>query len=254
MLELNAVSKRFGGLPALQAVSFGVGQGRVTALIGPNGAGKSTLINCISGVDRADGGRIRLDAKAIEGLPAHAVAALGIARTFQNLKLFARLSVLDNVLTGLTVRAERSFTVSMLRLPRLRHQERRLRLRALEALDDVGLADKANWPAGALAYGEKKRVELARAFVGSPRLVLLDEPVAGLNSDETAHIARHIRRQRSVGHTMLLVEHDMELVMEVADQVVVLDSGRCIAKGPPGTIRRNPLVLEAYLGRMEATA
>lgn len=254
MLELSEVSKWFGGLPALQAVSFVIARGQVTALIGPNGAGKSTLINCISGVDRADRGRIRLDATAIERLPAHAVAALGIARTFQNLKLFARLSVLDNVLSGLTVAAERSFTVSMLRLPRLRHQERRLRLRALEALDDVGLADKANWPAAALAYGEKKRVELARAFVGSPRMVLLDEPVAGLNSDETAQIARHIRRQRSIGHTMLLVEHDMELVMEVADHVVVLDSGRCIAQGPPSAIRRNPLVLEAYLGRMEATA
>ncbi len=254
MLELDRVSKRFGGLPALDAVSFRIDAGRVTALIGPNGAGKSTLINCISGVDHADGGAIRLDGRAIEALPAHRVADLGIARTFQNLRLFPRLSVLDNVLTGLTVAAERSFVRSMLRLPALRHQERRLRLRALEALDDFDLAEKAAWPAAALSYGEKKRVEMARAFVGDPRLVLLDEPVAGLNSAETARVARHIRRQRSVGHTMLLVEHDMELVMDVADRVVVLDSGRCIASGPPSTVRRNPLVLEAYLGRMEATA
>ncbi len=254
MLKLQQVSKWFGGLPALQAVAMRIDRGRVTALIGPNGAGKSTLINCISGVERADSGSILLETRAIETLPAHAIAALGIARTFQNLKLFARLSVLDNVLTGLTVAAEPSFAVSMLRLPRLRHQERQLRLRALEALDDFGLADKANWPAAALSYGEKKRVEMARAFVGEPRLVLLDEPVAGLNSEETARIARHIRQQRSAGHTMLLVEHDMELVMEVADQVVVLDSGRCIASGPPSAICRNPLVLEAYLGRMEATA
>jgi branched-chain amino acid transport system ATP-binding protein len=187
-------------------------------------------------------------------LPAHEIAALGVARTFQNLKLFARLSVLDNVLTGLTVAAERSFTVSMLRLPALRHQERQLRLRALEALDDFGLAQKARWPASSLSYGEKKRVEMARAFVSDPRLVLLDEPVAGLNTEETMQIARHIRRQRSAGHTMLLVEHDMELVMEVADQVVVLDSGRCIASGKPEAVRSNPMVLEAYLGRMEATA
>jgi len=254
MLKLLQVSRWFGGLPALQDVTFDVPRGRVTALIGPNGAGKSTLINCISGVDRSGAGEILLEKRAIETLPAHAVAALGVARTFQNLKLFARLSVLDNVLTGLTVAAERSFALSMLRLPALRNQERQLRLKALEALDDFGLAEKAHWPASALSYGEKKRVEMARAFVGDPRLVLLDEPVAGLNTEETARIARHIRRQRGAGHTMLLVEHDMELVMEVADQVVVLDSGRCIASGTPEAVRSNPLVLEAYLGRMEATA
>ncbi|WP_319407412.1 ABC transporter ATP-binding protein [uncultured Desulfosarcina sp.] len=254
MLELQKVSKWFGGLPALQDVSFRITPGQVTALIGPNGAGKSTLINCISGADRAQTGSILLAQRPIDELPAHEIAALGVARTFQNLKLFARLSVLDNVLTGLTVAAERSFAVSMLRLPALRHQERQLRLRALNALDDFGLAKKAHWPASSLSYGEKKRVEMARAFVSDPRLVLLDEPVAGLNTEETAQIARHIRRQRSAGHTMLLVEHDMELVMGVADQVVVLDSGRCIACGKPEAVRSNPLVLEAYLGRMEATA
>lgn len=254
MLRLKNVSKWFGGLPALKDVSFRIDPGRVTALIGPNGAGKSTLINCISGVDHAQTGTILLDQRPVESLPAHEIAVLGVARTFQNLKLFARLSVLDNVLTGLTVESGRSFIVSMLRLPALRHRERRFRLRALKALDDFGLAEKANWPASALSYGEKKRVEMARAFVSAPRLVLLDEPVAGLNAKETAQIARHIRRQRSEGYTMLLVEHDMELVMEVADQVVVLDSGRCIACGGPGAIRNNPVVLEAYLGRMEATA
>jgi len=248
------VSKWFGGLPALQDVSFDIPRGRITALIGPNGAGKSTLINCVSGVDRAGAGEILLEDQAIQTRPAHNIAALGVARTFQNLKLFARLSVLDNVLTGLTVRAERSFALSMLRLPALRNQERQLRLKALEALDDFGLAERAHWPAAALSYGERKRVEMARAFVGDPRLVLLDEPVAGLNTDETAQIARHIRRQRNAGYTMLLVEHDMELVMDVADQVVVLDSGRCIACGKPEEVRSNPLVLEAYLGRMEATA
>lgn len=254
MLELHNVSKWFGGLPALQDVSFCLDPGRITALIGPNGAGKSTLINCISGVDRAQTGSILLAQRPVEALPAHEIAALGVARTFQNLKLFARLSVLDNVLTGLTVLAERSFTVSMLRLPALRHQERQLRLRALESLDEIGLAQKAHWPATSLSYGEKKRVEMARAFVSDPRLVLLDEPVAGLNMEETAQIAGHIRRKRRAGHTMLMVEHDMELVMAVADQVVVLDSGRCIACGKPEEVRRNPMVLEAYLGRMEATA
>ncbi len=238
----------------MKDVSFRARAGRITALIGPNGAGKSTLINCISGVDTCQQGTIDLQDQSIEKLPAHQIAALGVARTFQNLKLFARLSVLDNILTGLTVTAEKSFLRSMLRLPALRHQERRLRLQALEMLEKFGLGPKADWPAAALSYGEKKRVELARAFVGNPRLVLLDEPVAGLNREETARIANHIRQQKTVGHTVLLVEHDMELVMDVADSVVVLDSGRCIAQDTPERVRTNPLVLEAYLGRMEAVA
>ena len=254
MLELQNVSKWFGGLPALNDVSFIIETGQVTALIGPNGAGKSTLINCVSGVERPDAGRVLLQGRTIEHLPAHGIAKLGLSRTFQNLKLFGRLTVLDNVLTGLTVTAEKSFLRSMLRLPALRHQERRLRLRALDALDQFGLAPKAAWPASGLSYGEKKRVEMARAFVGRPRLVLLDEPVAGLNREETAEIANQIKRQRAMGFTMLLVEHDMELVMTVADKVVVLDSGRCIAQGDPDQVRTNPLVLEAYLGRMEAVA
>lgn len=254
MLELDHITIWFGGLPALQDVSFTVPARNITALIGPNGAGKSTLINCISGVQAGYSGTIRLEQRAIEHLPAHEVAALGVARTFQNLKLFERLSVLDNVLAGLTVAADPSFVRSMLRLPMLRHQERRLRLRALEALDTFDLAAKAAWPATTLSYGEKKRVEMARAFVSQPKLVLLDEPVAGLNSAETARIARHIHHQRAAGNTMLLVEHDMELVMAVADLVVVLDSGRCIAQGTPDQVRANPLVLEAYLGRMAATA
>lgn len=254
MLELHKVTKWFGGLPALHKVSFRMETGRITALIGPNGAGKSTLINCVSGVDAAQSGRIFLDRRPIDSLPAHEIAALGVARTFQNLKVFSRLSVLDNVLTGLTIAAHRSFAISMLRLPALRHQERQLRLKALEALDQFDLASRANWPASALSYGDKKRMEMARAFVGDPKVALLDEPVAGLNSEETKKIARHIRQKRRAGHTILLVEHDMELVMDVADHVVVLDSGRCIAKGSPSDVRNNPLVLEAYLGRMEAIA
>jgi ABC-type branched-subunit amino acid transport system ATPase component len=254
MLQLEGLSKRFGGLPALDGVSFGVPRGAVTALIGPNGAGKSTLINCLTGVFAPSAGTIRFEGDDLAGLPAHLVARRGISRTFQNLKLFPRLSVLDNVLTGLTCEAGRSLCLAMLRLPYLRHRERQLRLRALAALDRYGLADKADWPAGVLAYGDKKRVELARATVGEPRLVLLDEPVAGLNAVETAAVCAQLKRLRQAGQTLLLVEHDMELVMELADQVVVLDSGRCIAVGTPDQVRRNPLVLEAYLGRMEATA
>lgn len=254
MLRLDGVDKYFGGLPALSDVSFTVGEGLVTALIGPNGAGKSTLINCMTGVLTPSSGSIHFLGQEIAGLPPHRVTRLGISRTFQNLRLFPRLSVLDNVLTGLTCEAGSSMCMAMLRLPYLRHRERRLRLRAMEALDHYGLADKFGWLAGVLAYGDKKRVELARATVAAPKLLLLDEPVAGLNAEETAAVGEQLRLLKRAGHTILLVEHDMDLVMSIADHVVVLDSGRCIATGSPEEIQRNPLVLEAYLGRVEVMA
>ena len=254
MLQLEKVSKNFGGLPALSDVTFSVPKGQLTALIGPNGAGKSTLINCITGVLEPSSGQIHFQKQQITSLPAYQISRQGISRTFQNLKIFPRLTVLENILTGLTCEGGDSMLMAMLRLPYLRHRERKLKLRAMEALDRFDLTDKSNWPAGVLAYGDKKRVELARATVGQPKLILLDEPVAGLNAEETAAVAEQLRRLRISGHTMLLVEHDMALVMEIADQVVVLDSGKCIATGTPDEVRRNPLVLEAYLGRMDATA
>jgi len=254
MLEVQGLCRHFGGLPALSEISFRAAAGEVTALIGPNGAGKSTLINCATGVDRADAGTVLLKGRNITGLPAHQVAALGVARTFQNLRLFPRLSVLDNVLCGLTVQAGGSLLGAMLRLPALRDRERRLRLTALAALDRFNLAALADWPVGVLAYGDRKRVELARAVVGEPCLLLLDEPVAGLNAVETAAVGAEICRLRTEGYTLLLVEHDMDLVMSVADRVVVLDGGRCIAQGSPDEVRRNPLVLEAYLGRSSLVA
>jgi branched-chain amino acid transport system ATP-binding protein len=254
LLRLRGLSKHFGGLPALMEVSFSAAAGQVTALIGPNGAGKTTLLNCLSGVLPPDRGDILFNGHNLAGLPAHRVARLGVARTFQNLRLFPRLSVLDNVLCGLTVQARDSLWGALLRPPGRRHQERRLKLQALEALDTFGLSGRADLPAGVLPYGDKKRVELARAFVGQPVLALLDEPVAGLNPEETAEIAGLLRLLRQQGNTMLLVEHDMELVMGVADLVVVLDGGRLIAAGPPEEVRTNPLVLEAYLGRMSLTA
>jgi branched-chain amino acid transport system ATP-binding protein len=254
LLQIQGLSKHFGGVPALAEVSFTAAAGEVTALIGPNGAGKTTLLNCLSGVLPPDGGAIWFNGTNLSGLPAHKVARVGIVRTFQNLGLFPRLSVLDNVLCGLTVQACDSFWQALLRSPGLRHQERRLKLLALEALDLFGLTGKMDLPAGVLAYGDKKRVELARAFVSQPVLALLDEPVAGLNPEETAEIAGLVRQLRQQGNSMLLVEHDMELVMGVADQVVVLDGGRLIASGPPQEIRTNPLVLEAYLGRMSVVA
>jgi ABC-type branched-subunit amino acid transport system ATPase component len=254
LLQISGVSKHFGSLPALADVSFRAERGQVTALIGPNGAGKTTLLNCLSGVTEPDAGAILFAGANLAGVPPHRVARLGISRTFQNLRIFPRLSVLDNVLCGLTVQAGASMLQALLRPPGLRHRERRLRLTAMEALDTFGLADKAGLPAGALPYGDKKRVEMARAFVSQPLLTLLDEPVAGLNPDETAQIAGLIRQLRLYGNTMILVEHDMELVMGVSDQVVVLDGGNRIAGGTPDEVCHNPLVLEAYLGRLSLTA
>ncbi|BCO10730.1 ABC transporter ATP-binding protein [Desulfolithobacter dissulfuricans] len=251
MLSLNKVSKRFGGLPALDKVSFSVKKGTITALIGPNGAGKSTLINCITGVIPPDDGEILFgdrQKKNIAGLEPHVIARQGIARTFQNLRILPTMSVLDNILCGLTVQASSSFTGAMLRLPSLRSRERLFRLRALEMLDRFGLSGRADWPISVLPYGDRKKVEMARAFVSEPDLVLLDEPVAGLNQEETGRIAVLLKQMRQAGFTMLLVEHDMELVMRISDHVVVLDSGRCIARSTPQEVRTNPLVLEAYLG------
>jgi ABC-type branched-subunit amino acid transport system ATPase component len=253
-LRVTGLSKAYGGLPALDRVGFTIAAGALTSLIGPNGAGKSTLINCLTGVIRPDSGSMTLDGEELSGIPAWDFARRGISRTFQNLRLFDRLSVVDNVLCGLSVEAGDSFAGGLIRAPGMRRLERRLRLKAMEVLDRFEMADKASFPAGLLPYGDRKRLELARAVVSEPGVILLDEPVAGLNDRETEAIGRIIARMRREGATLLLVEHDMDLVMSLSDHVVVLDGGVRIAEGAPAEIQRNPVVLEAYLGRLSATA
>jgi branched-chain amino acid transport system ATP-binding protein len=240
---------RFGGIVALDTVSFDVDEGHIVGIIGPNGAGKTTLFNCLSRLYTPDTGEIRFDGRPLLAQPAHAIAALGIGRTFQNLALFQSMSVLDNVLVGAHGRTRGDFLSDALRLPGVGRAEQASRRAAWEVIAFLDLERVARHPAAGLPYGTLKRVELARALAGRPRLLLLDEPASGLNHEEVAALGkliRAIREERSV--TVLLVEHHVGLVMQVSDRVVVLDFGRKIAEGRPAEVRANPDVVRAYLG------
>jgi len=218
-------------------------------LIGPNGAGKTTLFNCLSRIYTPQSGTITFDGAALLDLPPHRIAALGISRTFQNLALFPRMTILQNVLVGMHAQTRAGFVASALRLPSVDREEVRCRQTAMEVLDFLGLARQAEQLAAGLPFATLKRVELARALASHPRLVLLDEPAGGLNHDEVQELAGLIRRLRDERHlTVLLVEHHMGLVMQVSNRVVVLDFGRCIAHGTPAEVRRDEAVIQAYLG------
>jgi branched-chain amino acid transport system ATP-binding protein len=260
LLAVRHLTMRFGGLVAIDSVSFDVAPGQVTALIGPNGAGKTTLFNCATGFYRPTGGSLLLDAggRTVElaRKPGHRIARLGIARTFQNIRLFPRMTVLENLLVAQHVALSRAsvFGVAgMLGLPSWRRAETLAMDKARYWLDRVGLTGRANDPAASLPYGDQRRLEIIRALSAEPRLLCLDEPAAGLNPSESAELARFIRAVPAEhGVAVLLIEHDMSVVMGISDRIVVLDYGRKIAEGPPSEIRRDPAVIAAYLGEPEA--
>ncbi|MBI1922524.1 MAG: ABC transporter ATP-binding protein [Geobacter sp.] len=248
MLRLDRVSKRFGGLLALEDVSFRISEGAITGIIGPNGAGKTTLFNIITGLYDISDGDVFLSDARITGLPAEKLAVKGIVRTFQNLELFGNMTVLENVMAGLHTRSRCGMVACALKLPWQIAEERRIREEALQWLDFVGLSDDARLKASELPFGKGRLLEIARAMALKPKLLLMDEPAAGLNSRETLELAGLIRRIRESGITVVLVEHDMELVMDICEQIVVMNLGRKLAEGTPREIQENPEVIAAYLG------
>ncbi len=248
ILQVQQLSKSFGGLHAVDGVSFSLQKGAIKAVIGPNGAGKTTLFNLIAGMLTPTAGEIRFQGKEIQGMRPFRVAGLGVARTFQNIKMFAGMTALENVMVGRHVCSKAGFMASMFRTSGCRREEKAIRVKSLELLDFLGIADCAETLATNLAFGQQRAVELARALALEPALLLLDEPAAGLNIYETAEIGRLIVRIRDLGITVLLVEHDMSLVMDVSDEIVVLSFGRKIAEAIPTVIQRDPEVIKVYLG------
>ena len=248
LLEVNNLSKRFGGLQAVKEVSFRVEPGMIKAVIGPNGAGKTTLFNLLSGFIAPDAGTIVFRDRPLQGKGPWKIAAEGVSRTFQHIRLFSRMTALENVTVGRHVRSSAGFLSGMLNLPRTRREERDIREQALATMAFLGIESLADADATSLSYGQQRAVELARALAAEPRMLLLDEPSAGLNMRETADLARLIGRIRDRGITVLVVEHDMSLVMNISDEIVVLSYGEKIADDRPLAIQKNADVIRVYLG------
>jgi ABC-type branched-subunit amino acid transport system ATPase component len=247
-LALADVSRAFGGVRAVDDATFTVADGEVHGLIGPNGAGKTTLLNLISGLLRPTAGSIELDGRRIDGLPPNRIASLGVARTYQNIRLFGGLSAADNVVVGQHLRRDAPVWRRLLLLTSARNEERAAREAAEAGLARVGMRERAMTRAFNLSYGEQRRVEIARALASRPRLVLLDEPTAGMNPNESAAVARLVREVANEGRAVLLIEHNVRLVMELCDRITVLNFGKVIARGTPVEIGKDPAVIAAYLG------
>ena len=251
LLDIDHVTMQFGGLTALNDVDFSIHTGEILGLIGPNGAGKTTCFNVITGVYQATEGAVRLEGQSVAGLERHKITKLGIGRTFQNIRLFPEMTALENVMVGADAHHRTSVIGAMLHLPRHKAEEQAGLARAHELLDFMGIGDRADDAAKNLPYGYQRRLEIARALATDPKLLCLDEPAAGFNPAEKMELMGLIRSIRDQGYTVLLIEHDMNLVMGVTDRIVVLDFGRKIAEGTPEEIRANPAVIAAYLGEAE---